>query len=250
MKTLSVYSKYLKFLYSQHLAFKFKYSVETFFWQNEIQNYIDWHNGHKKEHFGAPCPTEEQKIRTQNLKDSAILTFQKLQTGPKYLSDLQIGKRSFAGLKVLDIGSGPVSGALSFEECEIYCLDPLFDKYLSVGFPLHYHDRTKFIQAFSEKIPLEDHSIDAVIAVNSIDHVDNFKKTANEIKRVLKNDGKFAMHVHYHKKTKTEPLELSDQVFSEAYSWVNNLKKIKETNEKAGWKLNSPNESYALWKNF
>ena len=58
------------------------------------------------------------------------------------------------------------------------------------------------------------------------------------------------MHVHYHPKTKAEPLELNDEVFLKNYSWVNNLKKYSESKHKIGSSLdeNSP-ELYVVWGN-
>lgn len=100
-----------------------------------------------------------------------------------------------------------------FQDVELYCLDPLYGQYISSGFPMHYYDRTHFINAPSENIPVEDNFFDVIISVNAIDHVDDFHDTAQELKRVLKPNGKFAMHVHYHKATAAEPIEITDEIF-------------------------------------
>ena len=76
-------------------------------------------------------------------------------------------------MKVLDVGSGPFPSALCFQGCDIYNLDPLMDKYIAAGYPLHcYESRARFVQAKAEAIPFEDGFFDAVISVNAIDHVD------------------------------------------------------------------------------
>jgi SAM-dependent methyltransferase len=75
-------------------------------------------------------------------------------------------------------------------------------------------------------MPFENHFFDAVISVNAIDHVDDFFKTASEIIRVLKPNGKIRLHVHYHIKTQTEPLELNDTIVENAFRGIQNFKKI------------------------
>jgi ubiquinone/menaquinone biosynthesis C-methylase UbiE len=124
------------------------------------------------------------------------------------------------------------------------------DAYIAAGYPLHcYEQRARFVKAMAESIPFEDGFFDAVISVNAIDHVNDFAATAKEIKRVLKPGGRFRMHVHYHPKTKAEPLELNDEVFLQNYSWVSNLKKINESKQKTGTNIIGDNEKYVVWGN-
>jgi len=178
-----------------------------------------------------------------------MLTWLKLHQEPKYLDDLMLDKMAFSGLRILDIGSGPLPSAQAFEDCEIYCLDPLLPEYAKLGYPSCYGDRVKFTSGFSEKMPLKDNFFDAVISVNAIDHVDDIYKTALEIKRVLKPDGKIRIHAHYHKKTTTEPLELNDKVMGRAFNWCKNFRRVKESTTKRG--SVAPNgEIYVLWSNF
>ena len=69
--------------------------------------------------------------------------------------------------------------------------------------------------------------------------------------RVLKPDGKIRLHVHYHKKTKSEPIVLNDQIMSETLGKSLNMFKISEAKSKYGFKLPaSSSESFALWSNF
>jgi SAM-dependent methyltransferase len=226
-----------------------KYKEEADFWTQTVADLIAWYEGKGEPMYGHQSPTEGQKVKVQSLKDSAILTWFEIHQKPKYLADLDLKADAFKGMKVLDIGSGPMPSGLCFNDVELYNLDPLFHLYLASGFPIHYYDNTRFVHAYSETIPLEDSSIDAVISVNAIDHVDDIQKTAQEIKRVLKKDGKLAMHVHYHKATATEPLELNDEVFSEAFRWCKGLKRISESTTKFGFTITIPDEKYVVWRN-
>jgi SAM-dependent methyltransferase len=228
---------------------KEKQNAEVRFWQKEIKRYVQWYNGELKELYEHPSPTGN-KVKAYTIEESAILTFFETHQKTKYLKDLLLDTKSFIGMKILDIGSGPFPSGLCFDDCEVYCLDPLFDRYISAGFPIHiYEQRARFVQSKAEAMPFHDGFFDGVISVNAIDHVDDFKKTASEIKRVLKPGGRFRMHVHYHPKTTAEPLELTDEVFLKSYSWVTNLRRLKESNEKQGTVLTDAREKYVVWGN-
>lgn len=229
---------------------KDKYAAEIAFWKQSIRDYGAWYKGKKKELFGTPSPDESEQITVSNLKDSAILTWTKLHQKPKYLFDLDLPASAFKGMRILDVGAGPIPSATCFEDVELYALDPLLDRYIAAGFPLHYYGGVRFVRGFAENMPLESHFFDAVISVNAIDHVDDLAKAAQEIHRVLKKEGRFAMHVHYHPATTAEPLEINDKLFEELFGWVPGLKKQKATTTKlGGWKI-PEGESYALWRNF
>jgi SAM-dependent methyltransferase len=231
------------------LTGKEKQNAEIRFWKKMIQTYLGWYNGEINELYGHPSPTIN-KVITHKPEISAILTFFETHQKKKYLHDLRLTPESFGGMRILDIGSGPFPSALCFQNCEVYNLDPLFDRYIAAGYPVHcYEARARFVHAKAESIPFEDGYFDAVISVNAIDHVDNFEKTALEIKRILKPEGKFRMHVHYHPKTTAEPIELNDEVFLKNYSWVSNLQRFKESKEKLGTVLTDPSEKYVVWGN-
>jgi len=226
-----------------------KYAAETAFWVKEISLYKDWYEGKLKRHYGHEPPQARQKIKANNLKDSAILTWFSVHQKPKYLADLKLDKNAFKDMRLLDIGAGPMPSAAVFTDCEIYSLDPLYSEYIAAGYPLHYYDRVKFVNAYSEDIPIEDNYFDAAISVNAIDHVDSLAKTAKEIERVLRPNGKFAMHVHYHEATEAEPLELNDKIFIKHFGWVKNLRKTESSQSKYG-SVAEAGEEYALWRNF
>lgn len=99
-------------------------------------------------------------------------------------------------------------------------------------------------------MPFPDNFFDAVISVNAIDHVDDFEQTSKEIERVLKPSGKIRLHIHYHKKTSTEPLELSDKIVGDAFSWCKNFRKVGESFQSRGYELINEDEKYVLWSNF
>ncbi len=225
-----------------------KYVAELNFWTGEIENYKNWYNGELKESYGTISPSEKQKIKAGNLKDSSILTWHKFHQEKKYLLDLQLPANIFEGMKLLDIGSGPIPSATCYTNAELYCLEPLLSRYLDIGFPLHYYGNTKFIQCKAESMPMEDQYFDAIISVNALDHVDDFEKTANEIQRVLKPGGKVVFHLHYHYKTETEPVELNDERVQNAFSNINNFTKITEKKEKYG-SVCEAGESFTLWSN-
>ena len=132
---------------------------------------------------------EEEKLRVSDIQHSSILTWHKLHQEVKYLQDLELGTDAFRGMKLLDVGAGPMASATCFEGADLYCLEPLLPQYLQAGFPIHYYGKTTFISAPSERIPVPDAFFDAVISANAIDHVDNIGETALEIKRVLKPGG-------------------------------------------------------------
>jgi SAM-dependent methyltransferase len=225
-----------------------KRDAEVRFWKNEIQNYIKWCNGEIQTLYGNPSPHEKAKAHTKEL--SAILTFFEIHQKNKYQKDLLLDMNAFKGMRVLDIGSGPFPSGLCFSECELYCLDPLHDSYLTAGYPIHCYDqRARFVHSFAENMPFDDEYMDAVISVNAIDHVDDFAKTAKEIKRVLKPGGRFRMHVHYHPMTTAEPIELNDEVFLTNYGWVRDIKKINTSRHKTGTSITNERESYVVWGN-
>jgi len=228
---------------------KDKEFAEIKFWRKQIAKYIEWYNGTLPELYGHPSPTV--KVEAHTIELSAILTFFEVHQKTKYFKDLLLDVNAFEGLKVLDIGSGPFPSGLCFENAEIYSLDPLIDSYLTSGYPIHcYGSRARFVHSKAEQMPFDDGFIDVVISVNAIDHVNDFGQTAKEIKRVLKPGGRFRMHVHYHPKTKAEPLELNDEVFLKHYGWVSNLKKISESKHKTGTDLEEKsNEMFVVWGN-
>jgi ubiquinone/menaquinone biosynthesis C-methylase UbiE len=227
-----------------------KEAEEVGFWRREILRYEDWFDG-KIELYGHAEPTQNEKIILINKKISAMLTWFNVHQKVKYAKDLQLDANIFAGKNVLDIGSGPFPNSLVFKNAKVYNLDPLLSKYMDAGFPIHiYEDRAKFVKGYSEDMPFEDSFFDAIISVNAIDHVNDLEKTANEVKRVMKDDALFRMHVHYHKPSIPEPIEITDEIFMKTFGFIKGLKKISESKSKMGHDLTNLDESYVVWSNF
>ena len=222
---------------------------ELAFWRREIEQYVRWYDGELLSYWDTPAPNQREKVAVRSKTHSAMLTWLRLHQQAKYLEDLQLDATAFCNHRVLDVGAGPLPSASVFADADIYCLDPLLPEYVQAGFPLHFYPRVTFVHGASENMPLESGFFDAVISVNAIDHVDDFERTANEIRRVLKSGGKLRIHAHYHRATATEPLELNDEVVAAAYGWCDGFRKIHQSQWKKGARAGE-GEVYPLWSNF
>lgn len=226
-----------------------KYQSETKFWKEELECYNQWYNGELKEMYATPSPTDAEKVAAQHPTHASILTWHKKHQEVKYLHDLKLDKNAFKGKTILDVGSGPMPSATCFEGADLYCIDPLLDKYVGVGFPLHLYGDVKFVQGYSENMPVVDNFFDVVLSVNALDHVDDFEATAKDIQRVLKPDGLVIFHLHFHPPTQNEPLELSDERVAKAFAGIKNFRKLSESKDKFGYRC-ADDEYYSLWSNF
>lgn len=225
-----------------------KQKAEFCFWDNEVTNYVLWYQGILPCLYQTACPDTEQRIVGTDIRQSAILTWTELHQKAKYLKDLSLSADAFKGMKVLDIGAGPIPSATCFEGCRLYALDPLNSIYEMLGFPRQPYPDVRFIGSPAENIPFDDDFFDAVISVNAIDHVDDFERTASEIQRVLRKGGKFAMHVHYHPETECEPIELNDERFLTAFRNIDGLRPVRRSRQSFSNTLGE-DESFVLWKN-
>jgi len=213
-----------------------KRTKETSFWRTEKERYKQWYNGTLNKLHGTSSPAVKFTSAT-TLDHNAIITWWEHFQKPHYLDQLRADSDMFDGKVVLDIGSGPMPSAACFSKATILCLEPALDDYLYLGFPLHYYPyNVTWVHGCAEDIPLQDNSVDAVISVNAIDHVDDFKSTVKEIQRVLKPDGDIRLCCHYHKAKTCEPIALSDQKMSKAFHWCDGMKKIEKIrNDKFVW---------------
>ena len=114
---------------------------------------------------------------------------------------LKIG--CFKGQHILDIGAGPfgfcTTLALHGEDKlpdEIVLLDPLMQFYRGVGLPKGMPENCHYVESLGEKTPFLDKSFDSIISTNTIDHVQDYNSLLEEIKRLLKPDGRFYFFVH------------------------------------------------------
>lgn len=225
-----------------------KQNAEMVFWKSEIQSYLDWYTGNLPVLYNTPCPSLTQKIKGNSLLQSAVLTWTELHQKPKYLNDLDVDANCFSGKKVLDVGCGPIPSAICFEKADIYGVDPLISNYEKAGFPLNLYPDVHFIESGAEAIPIEDHFFDVILSVNAIDHVDDLEKVAKELRRVAKPDCKFLMHVHYHKATVPEPIEINDSIFFNLFGWVKDIK-VKKRSSRSFTSIAKEGEEFVLWSN-
>ena len=228
-----------------------KTSAELGFWKQEISKYVEWYQG-KRPHYNFPPPIQVDKYTKYGLPIDALITWLGLYQQPKYLVDLGVGAEQFRGMRILDVGCGPFPNIFAFKEAEYYGIDPLTNEYRTAGYPIDLWTQQGFhyYADYAEKMPFDDNFFDVVVSVNAIDHVNDFAQTAREIKRVMKPKSILRMHVHYHKKTICEPIELDDQIFLQHYNWVPNLKKIRQSRTKDMGLYTAPKgELFVLWGN-
>lgn len=189
-----------------------KQRSELLFWFRIIDKFVEWYRGEISHLYGHPPPTEKRKVRGYGLRENAIRTWARFDT-VRYLDRLLIPPDYFNGMKILDIGCGPLHCALAFTNCEVFGLDQLIEHYKRIGYPLDaYSARITYATGSTEKIPFEANFFDAVISVNAIDHVDDFAMAAKEITRVLKPEGILRFDAHYHEQTVCEPVVLNDAI--------------------------------------
>jgi SAM-dependent methyltransferase len=120
--------------------------------------------------------------------------------------------RSFFGDRsILDVGCGP-RGSLEWADdaAERIGLDPLARRYRALGTGEH---RMRYVAARAEAMPFEDGRFDVVSAFNSLDHVEDERRAAAEIVRVLAPGGVLLLIVEVgHAPSSTEPLSLTWEV--------------------------------------
>lgn len=110
----------------------------------------------------------------------------------------------YTNKKVLDIGCGP-RGSLEWANMttERVGLDPLAEKYQKAFQTKH---QMKYVKGVCENIPFPNNYFDVITTFNSFDHVDDLKKSANEIMRVLIKGGTLLLVCDIHTyPTLTEP---------------------------------------------
>jgi ubiquinone/menaquinone biosynthesis C-methylase UbiE len=229
-----------------------KQQAEVDFWKRELGNYINWYDGKIEVLHGCQSPKEHRKITKYDHTTNAAMTWAYEFQYKKYLEDLCLKKDVFTGLKVLDIGSGPFPSVLAFTDCTVFGLDELILEYIKIGFPDPSSYETRFtpVVASAEKIPFPDNYFDVVICVNALDHVNKIEQVTFEMRRVLKREGKIALHVHYHNPSVTEPTQLSAEIMPILFTKVKGfkLKNISYFKDMGATRC-STEESYAVWSN-
>ena len=98
--------------------------------------------------------------------------------------------------RILDVGCG-ISTVLHYVRGEKYGIDPLADAYKKI---YRYPSDMTILRGVGENIPFPDEFFDAVFCSNALDHVEDPKKTVEEIHRVLKKGGYFILTVEIFKR--------------------------------------------------
>ncbi len=135
-----------------------------------------------------------------------------------YTTSFGLGRRDFAGKRVLDIGCGP-RGSLEWatEATERVGLDPLVARYRKLGICGH---RMTYVDSGAEHIPFPDGHFDIVAALNALDHVDDVELAIHEMTRVTRSGGIGLLLVEVgHAPTPTEPHTLDWSLLSRFSSW-------------------------------
>ena len=127
--------------------------------------------------------------------------YQKHQTMASNLGDLytkKLLKAAFSKGKILDAGCG-FGGTLfvlakNFSECEFIGVDlsePLLEIAKHTTDELGFTNRMKFLKEDVQKMPFDDGLFDVVLNLNMVHLVENPVLMFNEIRRVLKAEGRF-----------------------------------------------------------
>ncbi len=115
---------------------------------------------------------------------------------------------SFADLVVIDIGCGPRGSLCWINGARLRIgVDPLVDAYRELGIADQPMD---YVGAAAERLPFQDASIDIIITINALDHVDDIHAAFREIRRVLRPGGLFMGSINLREiPTATEPSVVS-----------------------------------------
>lgn len=97
--------------------------------------------------------------------------------------------------KVLDIGCGGglLTNALAERGHTVVGID-LSSKSLEIAKQSDATKSVSYLEASADNLPFEDHSFDAVCAMDLLEHVENPAKVIEEASRVLKKGGLFFFH--------------------------------------------------------
>jgi SAM-dependent methyltransferase len=109
----------------------------------------------------------------------------------RYLDDINMICKIAEDTRILDVGCG-ISTVLHFIKGKRFGIDPLADEYLKM---YEYPEGVDIKKGFGEDIPFPNEHFDVVFCTNVLDHVTDPSKTVDEIYRVLKASGHFALTV-------------------------------------------------------
>jgi len=125
---------------------------------------------------------------------------------------------------VVDLGCGPKGVIEYIDDNFKICIDSLALFYKE---KFKLNEKSHFVAAVGEILPLKDESIDLVICTNTLDHMFYPHKAVQEIYRVLKKRGLFFVEVFLKEKDRyNHPFDFSLVYFK---SLMGNFVTIKET---------------------
>lgn len=118
-------------------------------------------------------------------------------------------ERFFDGKVVVDIGPGPLGFPDACPARVSIGVEPLAEQYREHGLLLEGSDAI-YLAVGAEDVPLVSGSVDAIVARNSLDHVDDPDAVLREAKRLLKPGGTLILNFDVgHAPTATEPHTLT-----------------------------------------
>jgi len=111
---------------------------------------------------------------------------------PRLLREMGLDRIDTSEMKILDIGGGPIGILDILPGKEKYSIDPLNSEYEKYYRPPKGTER---VYGIAESMNMfGDNAFDLVVCTNAIDHVQDPKEMIEEIKRVIKYSGLFAVH--------------------------------------------------------
>lgn len=114
-------------------------------------------------------------------------------------------QRFFEGKVVADIGPGPLGFPDACPARVSIGVEPLAEEYARHGLLLP-DSPALYLSVGAECVPLASHSVDVVLARNSLDHVDDPDQVLREIQRLLRPGGTLILNFDVdHAPTATEP---------------------------------------------
>lgn len=184
-----------------------KYDAELSWWRDALENTVQWHMGKAKTVWGWPCvPNPVSVVRDP---EAAVLSIRKeyLARYPGIL-DLPV-ERSYG--KLLELGSGPLCPAAVFRSQLLVAVDPLMLRYAAIGYPLHRYQAV-CLNARVEDLGslLPSGMFDTIVSHDAIDHMDCFRRVAQQIKRLARPGATIRLSITYREPTTTEPLRIAD----------------------------------------
>lgn len=179
-----------------------------------------------------------EELKTWNLEDP-IKRAEKIEREriryPKMLKEMGINLLDLEEKIVVDIGSGPISALQFIEAKEKIAIDPLSDEYRK----LHTLEPSiKWWNKNAENIPCPNNFADLVICMNALDHFEEPLKVIEEVIRILRAGGFFAVHCCINNATNNpHPAHIHNINYELFRSWVDEaFETVHEFFGRYGWK--------------